>query len=72
MSKEKAKQIFAIMMRNATPDHNPIGMHLSHCFSDDPMCFGGYKACKYGDKYCPADPKWRKVLKEINEEGYSK
>lgn len=67
MSKQRAKQVFTALLHETTHEHNPIGVHLSHCFNDDPMCFGGYKCCKYGDKYCPADPKLRKVLKEVTE-----
>lgn len=67
MSKQRAKQVFIAMLHETTQDHNPMGVHLSHCFTGNPMNFGGYKCCKYGDKYCPADPKWKKVLKEVTE-----
>lgn len=55
------------MLHEKTDEYDPIGVHTNHCFNKEPMSSGGYNCCKYGDKYCPADPKWKKVLKEVIE-----
>jgi hypothetical protein len=64
---EKAKVSFQKMKNESTSKVNKIGVHLSHCFNDDEDSFGGYNCCKYGEQYCPADPKYRFLLNEILE-----
>lgn len=59
---EKQKQEQAITVFEEMRKNNKIGVHMSHCFDDDPECFGGYKCCKYGDEFCPADPKYSKII----------
>ena len=65
---EVAFQTFKLKLLTSTSEINKIGVHLSHCFSDDPECFGGYECCKYGDEYCPADPQYKNELDRVIKE----
>lgn len=56
----RAKPIFKKMKEDGM-----IGVHISHCFEDDPECFGGFECCKYGDEFCPADPKCKDLVESI-------
>ena len=65
---DEAFYFFKEEIASSTTEINNIGVHLSHCFNDEPESFGGYECCKYGDEYCPADPKYKKELERAIKE----
>ena len=68
----EAFQFFKEEIASSTTEINNIGVHISHCFNDEPESFGGYECCKYGDKYCPADPQYEKELERAIKESENK